>query len=96
MIFNDMQHEFQKANKEGKLNWESHREQLFYFKKTMDKLYRNMMYHFTHAKNCSKCSYWDDVYLKHLAKVDTHVPTGEVTDEEMLSVAESMEVDGTH
>lgn len=77
------------------------REILFSYKKAMDQRYRNIMYHLALGGNCDRCKYWDEVYKAHQAQVelDKVPPSGsstEVKDEEMLELAESMEVDGTH
>lgn len=47
-----------------------------------------MMYHFRFS-DCNKCVYWDDVYKKHLANVDTVSNSTEITDEEMLAAADA-------
>lgn len=73
---------------EGKCDWERVREILFVQKKHLDQYYRNMMYHFRFSE-CNKCTYWDDVYKKHLANVDTVSNSTEITDEEMLAAADA-------
>lgn len=82
--------------KDNAIGWGQCKEIMFKFKKTMDQHYRNMMWHFTHARECSKCLYWDNVYLQHLARVSTSTCTDLVSDAEMLSAVEEMEVDGAH
>lgn len=72
------------------VKWDDVREMLFDFKKHIDQKYRNMMYHFSRGGNCSKCEYWDNMYLQHLAQVET-TPTSEVTDQEMLDMAEQLD-----
>lgn len=76
---------------DNKVEWKEVREMLFWFKKTMDQHYRNMMWHFLYT-DCEKCNFWDDVYTKTVAHVD-HVAPQELTDEEMLRAA--MEIDGS-
>lgn len=78
------------------MDWGSCKEIMFDFKKGMDQCYRNIMWHFTHTPDCPKCKYWDNVYLQHLAKADDPSNSTEVTDAEMLSLAETMEVDGSN
>ncbi|QKV09258.1 NP1 [Squirrel bocaparvovirus] len=91
-IFTESKQEFQKRAKDNKINWEDAREMLFMYKKTFDQLYRNMLYHFRNTK-CTRCDYWDDVYLKHLAHVNSSDSQNkELTDQEMLEAA--MEIDG--
>lgn len=82
-IFNTMKQSFQSRAIDGKVDWEGTREILFEQKKTLDRYYRNMMYHFALGGQCDKCIYWDDVYKKHLANVDT-APPADLTDEEIL------------
>lgn len=54
-----------------------------------------MMWHYRMGFPCDRCSYWDDIYQQHLAKVSPDLePVPEVTDEEMLEIAEPM--DGTN
>lgn len=53
----------------------------------LDQYYRNMMYHFALGGNCEKCNYWDDVYKKHLANVNTVFSPTEISDTEMLEAA---------
>lgn len=93
-IYNEGQRQFQTVSKNNVIGWGDCKEILFKFKKDMDQHYRNMFWHFTHCKDCGKCEYWDNVYLQHLARVNT--PTDLVTDAEMLSAVEEMEVDGAH
>nr|QTZ83140.1 MAG: nonstructural protein [Elaphodus cephalophus bocaparvovirus] len=87
-IFNGLKQEFQSRAVEGKCDWERVREILFVQKKHLDQYYRNMMYHFRFSE-CNKCTYWDDVYKKHLANVDTVSNSTEITDEEMLAAADA-------
>lgn len=94
-IFNDGQQAFQKVAKDGKIGWAEHRELMFTYKKTMDQLYRNMMWHFTHAHDCNKCEYWDNVYTMHLAKATVPTVT-ELTDAEMLEAVDAMDVNGSN
>nr|UMO75510.1 MAG: NP1 [Hedgehog bocavirus]UMO75513.1 MAG: NP1 [Hedgehog bocavirus] len=89
-----MQGEFQSVAENGKISWKECKELLFKFKQEMDGKYRNMMWHFSHTSDCTRCKYWDNVYLTHLAKVD--VNSTEVTDQEMLEAISDMEVDGTN
>lgn len=72
---------------DGKLGWDGIRELLFRVKRESDKWYRNMMYHFRFTP-CDNCTYWDDVYTKHLAQCDT-LPLPDLTDEEMLAAADA-------
>nr|AJE63438.1 NP1 [Human bocavirus]AJE63442.1 NP1 [Human bocavirus] len=94
-IFNEMKQKFQELQIDGKINWDTTRELLFTQKKTLDQSYRNMLYHFRHSPDCSRCEYWDDVYRKHLANVSSQ-ESEEVTDEEMLSAVESMETNASN
>lgn len=89
MIFDDMKKEFQSRCTENKIDWGGVREMLFKFKKTMDQQYRNMLWHFLNT-DCEKCTYWDEVYRKHVANVEQSPQ--EISDEDMLQAA--MEVDG--
>lgn len=91
-IFTEGKQEFQKRAKDNKVEWGDVREILFLYKKTFDQLYRNMLYHFRNT-DCKRCDYWDDVYLQHLAHVQSSdLQNKEITDAEMLEVA--MEIDG--
>nr|QPO14346.1 nonstructural protein [Bovine parvovirus 1]QPO14350.1 nonstructural protein [Bovine parvovirus 1] len=90
-IFNELKQSFQSKAIDGKLNWEGVRELLFEQKKCLDTWYRNMMYHFALGGDCEKCDYWDDVYKKHLANVDTYSVAEEITDSEMLEAAEAVD-----
>lgn len=58
------------------------------------------MYHFSQGDKCDRCEYWDNMYKAHQAQVeiDNAMPSvsTEVSDVEMLELAESMEVDGAH
>lgn len=53
-----------------------------------------MFWHFRHAQDCERCEYWDDVYRMHLANVSLSAES-DVTDEEMLAAAETMELDAS-
>ena len=64
---------------------------MFNQKKTLDQMYRNMMWHFRHTP-CDKCKYWDNVYSEHLANVTSHPQDTEISDADMLKAA--MEIDG--
>lgn len=92
-IYNHSQMSFQKIAKNNVIEWDQCKELLFDFKKMIDQCYRNMMWHFSHGEGCMKCKYWDEVYSKHLARVN--VPT-ELTDQEMLDAVTEMEVDGSN
>lgn len=84
-----MKQSFQSLAVENKINWEQTRELLFEFKKMLDRYYRNMMYHFALGEYCENCEYWDDVYKRHLANVDSPSVSTELTDEEILEAAMS-------
>lgn len=98
-IFNLSQSKFQTIATGGKIDWDNCKELLFDLKKYLDHKYRNMMYHFCLGGVCERCIYWDEVYTKHQLREsnkNAHVVAPlDVTDEEMLSAVESMEVDGT-
>ena len=49
-----------------------------------------------HISDCERCNYWDNVYRMHLAHVSSQTESEEITDEEMLSAAESMETDASN
>lgn len=87
---------FQSKSENNLISWENAREMLFEFKKMLDQCYRNMLWHFARGGYCDKCEYWDNVYLEHLANVDSSndVDMQELSDAEMLEAA--MEIDGTH
>nr|QWQ59405.1 NP1 [Bocaparvovirus sp.] len=89
-VFDEMKAEFQSRCKEGKVEWVDVREMLFRFKKSMDKDYRSMMWHFKFTE-CEKCDFWDDVYKKHMANV-YHEPPQELTDEELLAAVQETEL----
>ncbi|AEM37607.1 NP [California sea lion bocavirus 3] len=94
-IFNEGKPLFQSKCTNNLVSWDIVREMLFQFKKTMDQKYRNILYHGMRGADCDKCKYWDNVYLEHLANIETNdVVMQDISDEEMLSAA--MEVDGTH
>lgn len=89
-VFDEMKAEFQSRCKEGKVEWVDVREMLFRFKKSMDKDYRSMMWHFRFTE-CDKCDFWDDVYKRHIANV-YHEPPQELTDEELLAAVQETEL----
>nr|WCR62142.1 MAG: NP1 [Parvovirinae sp.] len=99
LVFDKARRDFQQAAVDGRIGWTDFREILFQFKKLLDQSYRNMMYHFSLGGNCDKCTYWDEVYKKHLAGIDNDdsdamqcsPPTGgdEVSDQEMLDLADA-------
>lgn len=89
-VFDEMKAEFQSRCKEGKVEWVDVREMLFRFKKSMDKDYRSMMWHFRFT-GCEKCDFWDDVYKRHIANV-YHEPPQELTDEELLAAVQETEL----
>lgn len=89
LIFNLCKQEFQKRMNDNKVEWGDVREILFMLKKEMDQGYRNMLWHFRYTQ-CEKCTYWDDVYSKHLANVKSECPQ-ELTDQEMLEAASAMD-----
>nr|AYW35041.1 NP1 [Rodent bocavirus] len=93
LVFNEAKQKFQAMQTDNKVEWGDVREILFWFKKTIDQQYRNMMWHFLNTE-CEKCQFWDDVYRKHIAQVNNEpaVPIQELTDEEMLQAA--IEMDG--
>lgn len=95
-IFNEGKPIFQSHAINNLITWDVAREMLFSFKKFIDQKYRNIMYHGMRSENCDKCNYWDNVYLEHLANVESACNTSiqDVTDEEMLEAA--MEIDGTN
>lgn len=99
-IFNVSQKDFQSKAVGGKCDWNECREMLFKLKKEIDQKYRNIMYHFSQGEKCDRCEYWDSMYKAHQAQVeiDNAMPSvsTEVSDVEMLELAESMEVDGAH
>ncbi|ATV81489.1 NP1 [Rhinolophus pusillus bocaparvovirus 1] len=100
-IFETAQKDFQSGAEGGKCDWNVVREIMFRFKKEMDQKYRNIMYHFAMGEACARCKYWDDMYKAYSAQVEVDqvpvsAPPTEVTDQEMLELAESMEVDGAH
>lgn len=86
-----MKQKFQEKANDGKIDWETCKELLFYFKKEQDQGYRNMMWHFKNT-NCDKCDFWDDVYRTSTANVSVD-PIQEISDEECLKAA--MEADGS-
>nr|UMB41520.1 NP1 [Bocaparvovirus carnivoran2] len=93
-IFNSGKPLFQSKCSNNLVSWDVVREILFEFKKTIDQKYRNMLWHFGRGGYCNKCEYWDNVYLEHLANVDSSndVVMQEISDAEMLEAA--MEIDG--
>lgn len=91
-VFSESKQEFQRRARDNRVEWADVREILFKYKKDMDQLYRNMLWHFRNT-DCDKCKYWDNVYMQHLAHVQpSELQNKELTDEEMLEVA--MEIDG--
>ena len=58
-------------------------------------LCHGMLWHFGRGGYCNKCEYWDNVYLEHLANVDSSndVVMQEISDADMLEAA--MEIDGS-
>lgn len=101
MIFNKCQSDFQAVATGGMIDWNKCKELLFGLKKEMDQKYRNMMWHFSQGEPCERCKFWDNVYKAEQARVqlescinDDVIP--EITDQEMLEVAEEMEVDGAN
>nr|AKP16715.1 NP1 [Human bocavirus] len=95
-IFNEMKQQFQQLQIDNKIGWDNTRELLFNQKKTLDQKYRNIFWHFRNNSDCERCNYWDDVYRRHLANVSSQTEADEITDEEMLSAAESMEADASN
>nr|AJC01336.1 non-structural protein [Human bocavirus] len=95
-IFNEMKQQFQQLQLDNKIGWDNARELLFSQKKSLDQQYRNMFWHFRNASDCERCNYWDNVYRMHLAHVSSQTESEEITDEEMLSAAESMETDASN
>lgn len=92
MIFNDCKQLFQEKAKNGKIGWDNHRECLFKFKQTLDQCYRNMLWHFRYTNNCERCVFWDEVYKRHLAKInDDNSDCDSITDEDMLKAAEEVD-----
>nr|ASC49359.1 NP1 [Dromedary camel bocaparvovirus 1] len=99
-IFDWGKKQFQSAAVDGRIGWDAFREILFGYKRLVDQPYRNMMWHFRMGEKCEKCEYWDEVYQKHLAHVDsncdspmdTSSPTDqntELTDQEMLEAVDA-------
>lgn len=82
---------FQSRAHDNKIGWDDAREMLFQLKKTLDQWNRNMLWHFNKSQ-CEKCTYWNDVYEKHIANVNDS--SQEITDDEILQAA--MEVDGSN
>lgn len=97
-IYNEAKPGFQGRATDNKITWDDCKELLFNFKKTMDQHYRNMLWHFRRGGECQKCTYWDDVYLQHLAKVqqDQTDDSLDISDAEMLSAVEDMEANGAN
>lgn len=102
LIYNQLQSDFQSLAEGGKVDWTNCKEMLFKLKKEIDQKYRNMMWHFSQGGACERCKYWDDMYRAYQAQVETDsqapsvVPSTEISDVEMLSAVESMEVDGAN
>lgn len=90
-IFSEGKQSFQKRAKENKVEWNDVREILFEMKKSVDQMYRNMLWHFRHS-DCERCKYWDEMYATHLAKVKL-LDSQELSDAEMMQAA--MEIDGS-
>lgn len=91
-MFNEGKQKFQQIAEDGVVDWKGARELLFDCKKTLDQWYRNMLWHFSKGKPCTRCDFWDDVYQKHLAHVDSY-SQGEISDADLVSAA--MEMDGS-
>ncbi|AMD43873.1 NP1 protein [Bat bocavirus] len=93
-IFNEGKQKFQERMNNNVIKWEDCRELLFDFKKCQDQKYRNIMYHLSRGGHCHKCEYWGNMYLQHLAQVETEQTQPEVSDQKMLEMA--MQLDGTN
>lgn len=91
LIFNSFKQMFQERQTDNKIDWTQCRDLLFMFKKELDTKYRNMFWHFTHARDCSKCRYWDDVYTKHMAGVSPQGSEEEISDQDMMRAAEEVD-----
>lgn len=91
-VLNTAKEHFQSLAENNVVDWKGVREILFDCKKTLDQWYRNMLWHFAKGGPCSRCVFWDDVYQKFLARVDSTLQE-EVSDADLLSAA--MEMDGT-
>lgn len=84
-----MKQAFQERQENNKVSWDDVREILFRFKRELDVQYRNMFWHFTHARDCERCNYWDNVYVRHLAGLSQQEE--EINDQEMLAAAEALD-----